>query len=211
MVLTLTIVRHGNTFEAGETPRRVGSRTDIPLVDSGREQARALGRWFATNGIRFDAAYTSPLRRTRETASLVLAAQTAAPTPDTGDWLAEIDHGPDEDQPEAAVVGRIGAEALHAWETSGLAPRDWVVDAEARCAAWRQLFDTASDGRNRTLLAVTSNGAARFALLADARLHAQALSLPSLKLRTGAFGRIMVDSDGIHLAEWDHRPAFHPA
>ena len=27
------IVRHGNTFRAGETPTRVGARTDLPLVE----------------------------------------------------------------------------------------------------------------------------------------------------------------------------------
>ena len=38
----LLIVRHGNTFETGETPRRVGLRTDLPLSSSGRKQANAL-------------------------------------------------------------------------------------------------------------------------------------------------------------------------
>ena len=211
MGLTLTIVRHGNTFEAGETPRRVGSPTDIPLVDSGRDQASALGQWFSEHDIRFDAAFTSPLRRTRETAALILAAQAHSPALELADWLAEVDHGPDEDQPEAAVIARIGAEALSAWETNGTPPRDWVVDAQARRASWRRLFDMASDTSERAVLLVTSNGAARFALLADAALHAQAESLPSLKLRTGAFGRIVVGTDGIHLAEWDRRPALRPA
>ncbi len=206
MGLTLTIVRHGNTFEAGETPRRVGLRTDLPLVDSGRDQARALGRWFAANGIHFDAALTSPLRRTRETAALILAEQAHPPVLELADWLAEVDHGPDEDQPEAVVIERIGAEALSAWETNGTAPRDWVVDADTRQAAWRRLFDEASPSHDRTLLLVTSNGAARFALLADPVLRAQARVRPSLKLRTGAFGRIIIDENGPHLAEWDRRP-----
>ena len=211
MGLTLYIVRHGNTFEAGETPRRVGARTDLPLVDSGRDQARALGQWFAANGIQFDAAFTSPLRRTRETAAYLLAPQADPPRLEPADWLAEIDHGPDEDQPEAVVVDRIGAEALSAWETDGVAPRDWVVDAEARRAAWQRLFDVPSTARDRTLLLVTSNGAARFALLADPGLHAQAKALPSLKLRTGAFGQIVVNASGLHLAEWDCRPALRSA
>jgi broad specificity phosphatase PhoE len=211
MGLTLYIIRHGNTFKAGETPRRVGSRTDLPLVDSGREQARALGQWFVANDIRFDAAFTSPLRRTRETALFILAPQAHPPGLEPADWLAEIDHGPDEDQPEAAVVDRIGAEALNAWDADGVAPCDWVVNAEARRAAWQRLFDVPSTARDRTLLLVTSNGAARFALLADPGLHAQAKALPSLKLRTGTFGRIVVDVHGPRLMEWDQRPALRPA
>ena len=31
----LVIVRHGNTFEAGEPPRRIGARTDLPLTATG--------------------------------------------------------------------------------------------------------------------------------------------------------------------------------
>lgn len=211
MGLTLYIVRHGNTFEADETPRRVGLRTDIPLVGSGRDQASALGRWFAAHDVHFDAAFTSPLRRTRETAALILVAQARPPGLEPADWLAEVDHGPDEDQPEAAVIERIGAEALSAWETAGIPPQGWMVDAEARQAAWQRLFDGASPACDQTLLLVTSNGAARFALLANAALHAQVSPLPSLKLRTGAFGRIVVDANGPHLVEWDHRPSLHPA
>ena len=51
---------------------------------------------------------------------------------------------------------------------------------------------------------------ARFALLADPVLRAQARVRPSLKLRTGAFGRIIIDENGPHLAEWDRRPTLYP-
>lgn len=210
MGLTLYIVRHGNTFEAGETPRRIGARTDIPLVESGREQARALGRWFLEQGVRFDEALTSPLSRTRETAELILAPQDDAPPMEPADWLAEIDHGPDEGLCEQAVVDRIGSDALKAWETRGSAPPGWQVNAAARCAAWRGLFDR-NEARERTHLLVTSNGAARFALLAHPHLWATAQALPSLKLRTGSYGRITLIGDAPRLDAWDVRPGSQPA
>ena len=50
----LVIVRHGNTFEAGEPPRRIGARTDLPLTATGVAQAEALARHFAANGVSFD-------------------------------------------------------------------------------------------------------------------------------------------------------------
>ncbi len=206
MGVTLFIVRHGNTFETGEPPRRIGSRTDLPLVQSGRLQATELGRWFDAKGIRFDGVLTSPLSRTRETAALILAQQARAPEMVSCDWLAEIDHGPDENQSEATVVGRIGADALSAWETEGIPPQGWSVDTEARRAAWQRLFDEQSGGPERTLLLVTSNGAARFALLAAPALREQAKALTSLKLRTGAYGQIRVTADGPRLAAWDRRP-----
>ena len=198
--LIVTIVRHGNTFEAGEAPRRIGARTDLPLVASGAAQADALGAAFA--GDTFDRALAAPLRRTRATAEAILAAQPDAPAIMTADWLTEIDHGPDEDQGEDAVIARIGHDALAAWDADARVPDGWTVDAERRIAGWRDLWKR---GAGRALI-VTSNGAARFALLSDAGLRAQAAGLPSLKLRTGAYGTIVRDAGGLRLVDWDRRP-----
>lgn len=200
----LFIVRHGNTFETGETPRRIGSRTDLPLVESGRAQASRLGEWFVAQGVRFDHVLCSPLRRTRETAEILLAPQSHAPAIESADLLAEIDHGVDENRAEAEVIDRIGAEALADWDSKGIEPPGWTVNREARLAGWAALL---SDGTPGTTLVVTSNGAARFALLGDPRLAAQANTLPSLKLRTGAFGLILRTEGGPpELRTWDQRP-----
>lgn len=192
------IVRHGNTFAAGEPPRRIGSRTDLPLTGAGQAQADALGRHFAARGWRFARVLTSPLLRTRDTAAAILRHLPDAPAPEPTDWLREIDHGPDEDQTEAAVVGRIGAEALAAWDSAGVPPPGWIVDPQSRLAAWSELFRQA-DG---PVLLVTSNGAARFALLA-AGLPGEG----SLKLPTGSFGALRREVDGaLHLDCWGLRP-----
>lgn len=196
--LSITIVRHGNTFEPGEEPRRIGARTDLPLVESGIAQAQALGRAFAAQGLTFDRTLAAPLKRTRETIAHIVGDRAI----ETADWLAEIDHGPDEDRPETAVLARIGEAALAAWDRRAEAPDGWQVDAEARLAGWRDLY-AAPGGR---VLIVTSNGAARFALLADAALHAEAVGLPSLKLRTGAYGTIDRRDGRLRLVDWDRRP-----
>jgi len=200
MDLIVTIVRHGNTFEAGEAPRRIGARTDLPLVASGHAQARTLGAAFA--GERFDRVLAAPLLRTRATADAILGAQAGAPAIEPADWLTEIDHGPDENATEDAVLARIGHEALAAWDAEARPPGGWIVDAERRLAGWRDLW---THGAGRVLI-VTSNGAARFALLSDEALWRQAAALPSLKLRTGAYGRIARDADGLRLLDWDRRP-----
>ena len=51
------IIRHGNTFESSADARRIGARTDIPLVESGHAQAARLGVWFAAQAF--------PIRRCR--------------------------------------------------------------------------------------------------------------------------------------------------
>lgn len=202
MTCSLTIVRHGNTFAPGEPPRRIGARTDLPLDPSGEAQARALGRFFAREGPPFNRVLVSPLRRARRTAELILE-ELGTPIPIRHRaWLAEIDHGPDEDQPEDRVLARIGATALARWNEAMIAPCGWTVDAPARLAAWRTLLATATGH----VLLVTSSGAARFAIHADPSLVEQAASLASPKLRTGAWGRIAVADGRARIEGWDRRP-----
>ncbi len=189
----LVIVRHGNTFEAGEPPRRIGARTDLPLTAAGIEQARALGWHFARNGVAFDRVLSSPLIRARHTASEIIDKE-----PEMAAFLNEIDHGPDENLSEDAVIARIGREALEVWERSLIAPPAWDVGAEWRIAAWREFARTA-DG---TILLVTSNGAARFALAALGLMGEDGAA----KLRTGSYGVIDIHGAKSYLVGWDTRP-----
>lgn len=202
MDLIVTIVRHGNTFDAGEQTRRIGARTNLPLVASGLDQARALGRSFAEQGLIFDRALAAPLRRTRATIDAILASQPQALAIESVDWLTEIDHGPDEGQLDKDVEAVIGLDALIAWDSEARAPDGWIVDSDRRIAGWQDLWKT---GRGHVLI-VTSNGAARFALLSDERLRARASALPSLKLRTGAYGTIVREQGDLRLIAWDRRP-----
>lgn len=210
----LVVVRHGNTFAPGETPRRVGAGTDIPLVASGEAQARAVGVALAAAGLSPDRVLTGPLKRARRTAALLLEAFEAPPSPELAPFLDEIDHGPDENRPEAEVTARIGEAAIAAWDRDGIAPEGWTVRREERIAAWRETVAEASRAGPGTTVLVTSNGAARFVLLAFPQLAADtgadtpALGAAGLKLRTGAWGRIRVAPDGtLTLVEWNVRPA----
>ena len=102
----LVIARHGNTFAPGDIVTRVGGRTDLPLVASGRAQGEALGRHFAALGISFAAAFCSPLARTRQSAELILAQTGNDIEPASEAFLTEIDYGPDENRPEDEVRAR---------------------------------------------------------------------------------------------------------
>ena len=62
----LWLVRHGET-EWSRTGRHTG-RTDVPLTDRGRDNARRLAPWLAQH--RFDRVWSSTLSRARETAAL---------------------------------------------------------------------------------------------------------------------------------------------
>lgn len=161
---TLIIARHGNTFEEGERPRRVGARTDLPLTEKGREQARAIGRYLKENKLIPDVVYSSPLQRTKETAKLAIK-ETGVTNPVFElDIFNEIDYGPDENKPEEDVIARIGAQALKDWDERALVPPGWNADPQIIIQNWQGFADQIrAHDDNETALVVTSNGIARFA------------------------------------------------
>ncbi len=196
----LILVRHGNTFDAGDVVTRVGARTDLPLSGSGTQQAEALAEIFATTP--FIAAFASPLQRTRQTARLILLRQHDAPALRLLPFLTEIDYGPDENQTEDKVLARLGAAALADWDARALPPPGWQVDPAALIMAWRDLA-TRIASIDAAVLIVTSNGIARF--LPDA-LHL-APGAVDLKLKTGAYCDLTLQPGGAHISAWNVRPA----
>ncbi|MCB4379074.1 histidine phosphatase family protein [Synechococcus sp. MU1644] len=199
------IVRHGNTFDKGDVVTRVGARTDLPLSQSGREQSAQLGGHFqqiAPDG--FARAYCSPLLRTRQTADAILDRRDDAPPVEPLEFLREVDYGPDENQPEETVIARVGADALQAWDETAIPPPGWDLDPDKVRAAWRDLFDQlAIADLSWPVLIVTSNGIARFAL--DA-VTAFSIQPDSIKLKTGAYGRLKLVDQRITLESWNVRP-----
>ena len=67
--MKLYMVRHGETD--WNTERRLQGRVDIPLNEFGRSLAVKTGK--GLKDIQFDICFTSPLKRARETAELILA------------------------------------------------------------------------------------------------------------------------------------------
>lgn len=185
MSTRLLIARHGNTFGPGDVVTRVGT-TDLPLVDSGLKQGQLLGAYLKQNNLIPDIIFTSKLKRAIQTAEQAQnAMQTNIPM-ESLSIFNEIDYGPDENQPEANVVSRIGTEALQAWEANGTVPNGWNVDPLAIIKNWQDFsIKLAKDYAGQIILVVTSNGIARFApyLTGDFTTFAEQYGI---KVSTGA-------------------------
>ena len=127
----LLIIRHGNTFDKGDSVRRVGVKTDIPLSSSGRVQAENLGRYLKDNNLLPDAVYTAHIIRAKETADILLKAAECTTSPTPTDIFNEIDHGVDEFKTDEDIIARIGKKALEDWNDFGLPPDGFCPSATA--------------------------------------------------------------------------------
>lgn len=226
-VTKLIVVRHGNTFNSGDVICRVGSVTDIPLTETGMCQAVAVGKLLLEQGISVDAIFHAPLLRTSQSAVGI-----AASFPDAGlneaSFLTELDYGDDDGKPEDEVVLRlgivenpqniangttldelraVGKAALKKWDSEAILPRGWdflAGRAEQLEEDWKSFArKLVEEYPGKTIVAVTSNGIARFS---KAILPAGAVPEGSLKLATGAFG-IYEYADGCWCStQWNVRP-----
>lgn len=88
MTTELYLVRHGETD--WNQQHRIQGLTDIPLNDTGRDQARTTGRLLARR--RWDGVYASPLSRAFETASII-ASEVGLGEPLPVDALVERNYG----------------------------------------------------------------------------------------------------------------------
>lgn len=179
---TLIIARHGNTFRKGETPTRVGSRTDLELVEE--ERGRGIGLYLKKLGLVPDRILAAPLKRTMGTAALAAEAAGCTCPVEPDHRFIEVDYGPDENKTEEEVKARLGAvdaraeglnpaemtaEELDArgeaiidrWNAQAIVPDSWKVDVDQIVKNWESL--AAEVGEGETLLCVSSNGTIRFA------------------------------------------------
>lgn len=201
----LIIARHGNTFEKGETPRRVGARTDLPLVDSGRIQARSIGHWLKHNKFYPEAVYSSQLQRTKETAEIALKEAGYKEPVFPLAIFNEIDYGPDENQTEETVIARLGEQSLHDWDDHAVVPEGWNFDPDKCIEDWKNFAGHIVEDKQSCVMVVTSNGTARFAPHITGDFDGFKSAFP-LKLSTGSIGIFEYEDGRWVVRAWNIKP-----
>lgn len=176
----LIIARHGNNFLKGQTPTRVGMRTDIPLVEN--EKGTKVGEYLRDNKLIPDVIYSSPLLRTMKTASLAIGAMKLKEIPIIlSERFSEIDYGVDENKTEDEVCFRIGSESLKndkisreeiieegkriidIWNNECIPPSGWIIDTKEIIKQWQEFGKEIEEKYfGKKVLVVTSHGIAKF-------------------------------------------------
>lgn len=202
MTTRIIICRHGNTFDKGDVITRVGAHTDLALSTSGKVQAEGLKAHFHKDSgpYKFERAFCSELRRTRETANAILDGGHSADL-SVRAFLNEIDYGVDENQPEEDVVARVGRQAITDWDNHAIVPDGWIVDPAQVRADWLSFLQEMSKTPGDVLV-VTSNGIARFCLNIVDHVTCEE---PPLKLLTAAFGVVICDAGEFTVTDWNVR------
>lgn len=91
--LRLMLLRHGNTFEAGEIPTQIGYKTDLPLTSKGNSQAKAFASHLIKQGLSPFSIYCGRLARQVQTAKIVHSIFPKAHLLTQQEALDEIDYG----------------------------------------------------------------------------------------------------------------------
>lgn len=179
----LYLVRHGET--EWNRLRRIQGMTDIPLNDTGREQARRTGMLLTRRPIA--RVYTSPLGRARETAEII-ARELGLPDPEARDALVERNYG----DAEGLSFHEIELRYPPGSDVPGRESREEVA---ARVLPALQLL--ATQHPEESIVVVSHGGAIRAALMVAEPTGGFAA------ITNGSVHSFHIDGDDLRLVEFD--------
>ncbi|TPW76240.1 histidine phosphatase family protein [Schumannella soli] len=179
----LFLVRHGETD--WNLARRIQGRTDIPLNDTGRAQAKAAGELLARRS--WDGVYASPLSRATETGAIIAAELgLAAPAPVPG--VVEREYG----EAEGLTWEQIEQKFPEGAEVPGRETREQVAERVVGA-----LCELAAAHPGERLIVVSHGGAIRSVLQ-----HAEPDTQHPM-ITNGSVHSFRVTDDGLELIAFD--------
>ncbi|MGH8087229.1 MAG: 2,3-bisphosphoglycerate-dependent phosphoglycerate mutase, partial [Stenotrophomonas sp.] len=117
MTRKLVLLRHGQS--QWNLDNRFTGWVDVELTEQGRREAAAAGRLMREEGLQFDVAHTSVLKRAIATAELALAEADRQWIPVRRSWrLNERHYGALQGKDKAATLAEYGEEQFMLWRRS---------------------------------------------------------------------------------------------
>lgn len=210
MTTRVLLIRHGATVLSAED--RFAGATDVDLSEEGRRQARMLAERLADEKV--GAVYASPMKRTRETASIVATPHGLELRIEDG--LREIDHGRWEGLTRAEVEARHATEYA-AWEEDPFtfAPEGGENGLSVMARALPALRAIVNRHPGETVAVVSHKATIRLVLSSllgfDPRGYRDRLDqapacLNVVDFKDHVHARLMLYNDTSHYADWPRKP-----
>ncbi|MFW5684271.1 MAG: 2,3-diphosphoglycerate-dependent phosphoglycerate mutase, partial [Spirochaetota bacterium] len=115
------LLRHGESV--WNKSNRFTGWTDVELSERGREEAKNAGQVMKAEGLRFDIAFTSVLRRAINTLHIALDEMDLHWIPEVKNWrLNERHYGALQGLNKAETAEKYGDEQVHVWRRSYATP-----------------------------------------------------------------------------------------
>jgi len=209
--MRLLLARHGNTFETGQTPLMVGARSDLELVDRGYEQAENIGSALRCAKIPVAAIYSSPLKRTFESAKTIAKVLGLGPEiVRLEPGLKEIDYGKWEGLSSSAIGEQFGPAELEAWDQHSIwptTPQFSPPESEVRTMVKGFVESLKQQhSEDETILVVSSNGKLRYFLDLIPGEFARRKDAGTFKMSTGHLSLLSSTADTWGIDFWNIPP-----
>ncbi|MDP3509504.1 MAG: histidine phosphatase family protein [Candidatus Melainabacteria bacterium] len=205
--MKLILARHGNTFAPGDKVTWVGSANDLPLVQSGLEQAERAAT--ALEGAKLAAIYCAPLLRTKKFAEIVASKQTTIATPIIDNRLTELDYGDWSGLSDDEISAKFG-DSLKNWINTSTWPNGchWASnEAEVTAEVQSIVAELEAKHADQTVLLVSSNGRLRYFLKLIAGEFERRVADKQFKMGTGKISLLTSQGKTYSLLAWNQDPA----
>lgn len=210
--MELILARHGNTFKKGEPVVWIGSQNDLPLVESGQEQAKMLGKALLVSNQIPTAVYTGPLQRMTTYARIILAELKLNIKPVIDTRLNEVDYGKWSGLTSKEVCEKFGMDEFENWEKHSKWPikGEWGESVQILTQRIRHFADDLAQhyGQNEKILVVASNGCLRYFLdLIPGELQNH-IDNQTAKIATGNMCKLTFNGKSWKLNFWNQTPKY---
>lgn len=208
MTLRLILARHGDTFNPGDRVVFVGARNDLPLTDTGRAQAEAVGEFLARSKLQQCPIFCGPLQRTTLFAQIAAAHLTPPPSISIDPRLNELDYGLWAGLTNQEIKDRYGEEELTRWDTQSIWPQNagWPEsEAVVTSEVLSLLAEIRATGATSAVV-VSSNGRLRYFLKSIPGAFEQYALAGKAKVRTGNICMLEFTKDEGRVCGWNIPP-----
>jgi len=157
-------MRHAKT-DANVDDVFIGSRTDCALNDEGKTQARNVGEYFKSIGVKFDIIYHGPMKRCIETASIISTIAGGKLSSDSR--LSELDYGRWEGLTRIEIRDRYTVDYEKYCSDMSCCPtgsKESAIDVSERIAGFLQELKDSNATIGKNILVVTHKTAGRLLL-----------------------------------------------